>query len=287
MTRGWLSVAFVCAFGAFIGTLAALEISARFEYGSYLWSIGALFGGIVAYVTIDFRHFCAGVADSYRRTMAWKPDRLYWRAFFAQWVGMSAVTTTCCISIPVLYYVMRQFEPVTATVADLLTAMYYFLVWVAPAFSFTLGILIAKKSVSHRPRRYYPVQLSYEDFLRQQIEDGWFAALNFNPIAAIFWMIYGIVLALIHSPSFISDAATSCAATVVQAMAQLKKFVVGLFIYVHSTRRTICFVDATIGAAIGYSLGSAIYGAIAGAFLGVINYELVSVRWLKIVPASR
>ena len=44
MTRGWLSVALACALGAFVGTLAALDIAARFEYGSRFWGIGALLG---------------------------------------------------------------------------------------------------------------------------------------------------------------------------------------------------------------------------------------------------
>ncbi len=77
---GWLSIALACAFGSIIGTLTALEISARLEYGSYLWSIGALVGGIAAYVAIDFRHFCAGVAHSYRCAIAWRPYGLWWKA---------------------------------------------------------------------------------------------------------------------------------------------------------------------------------------------------------------
>src|SRR3989344_3996542 len=91
MTRGWLSIALACAFGALIGTLTALEISARFEYGSYLWSIGALVGGIAAYVAIDFRHFCAGVAHSYRRTVAWRPYGLWWKAFAAMSGGIAVI----------------------------------------------------------------------------------------------------------------------------------------------------------------------------------------------------
>ena len=65
----------------------------------------------------------------------------------------------------------------------------------------------------------------------------------------------------------------------------LGMFIAGVFVYVHSKRRTICFVDAALGAAIGYTFGSAIVGAVAGAVLGIINYEVISVRWLKLTPA--
>lgn len=56
------------------------------------------------------------------------------------------------------------------------------------------------------------------------------------------------------------------------------------FIYIHSSQRTLCFVDATLGATAGYILGSALIGAGVGLVLGVINYELVSIRILKLAP---
>lgn len=57
MNRQLWSIVGACALGACIGTFTALDISTRFQYGSYLWGIGALLGGIVAYVAVDFRHF--------------------------------------------------------------------------------------------------------------------------------------------------------------------------------------------------------------------------------------
>ena len=63
-------------------------------------------------------------------------------------------------------------------------------------------------------------------------------------------------------------------------------FVVRTFVYVHSERRTLCFVDETLGAVAGFSLGSAVLGAVVGAILGFVNYEFVSIRLLKLVPAK-
>jgi hypothetical protein len=66
----------------------------------------------------------------------------------------------------------------------------------------------------------------------------------------------------------------------------IRAFVFQVFVYIHSTRRTICFVDSTIGAVVGYCSGSAIIGALVGGMLGILNYELVTVRWLKLAPAK-
>jgi hypothetical protein len=42
-------------------------------------------------------------------------------------------------------------------------------------------------------------------------------------------------------------------------------------------------VDSALGAASGYYFGSAILGGVVGMILGLVNYEIVSIRWLKLV----
>jgi len=58
-----------------------------------------------------------------------------------------------------------------------------------------------------------------------------------------------------------------------------------LFKLIHSDLRLLCGIDAAIGAAIGYLSHNALIGALAGGALGVVNFELVSKRWLKLVRA--
>jgi hypothetical protein len=41
-------------------------------------------------------------------------------------------------------------------------------------------------------------------------------------------------------------------------------------------------VDAGIGAIVGYQAGSPAIGAVVGALLGVLNYEIVSIRLLRL-----
>lgn len=57
-----------------------------------------------------------------------------------------------------------------------------------------------------------------------------------------------------------------------------------LFKLIHSQKRLICFVDAVIGGTIGFYYHNPLVGAAVGGLLGMVNYELVSVRWLKLVP---
>jgi hypothetical protein len=92
----------------------------------------------------------------------------------------------------------------------------------------------------------------------------------------------GLGWLIMNTPRFTKVAFMGIVAFVVD----IAQFVARVFVYVHSSRRTLCFVDATLGAAIGYTYGSAIIGAVAGVILGVVNYELISVRWLKLAPQT-
>ena len=59
-----------------------------------------------------------------------------------------------------------------------------------------------------------------------------------------------------------------------------------VFKLIHSDMRVLCMTDAALGALAGYYLGSALIGGFIGAGLGWVNYQLVSVRWLKLVSVQ-
>src|SRR3989338_4690885 len=96
MRRESLTVAGACLLGAFVGTLVALDISARFQYGSYLWGIGALFGGITAYVAVDFRQFISGICRAWREVANWQLNRPFWKAVFSLLGGFLALLASVC-----------------------------------------------------------------------------------------------------------------------------------------------------------------------------------------------
>lgn len=60
-----------------------------------------------------------------------------------------------------------------------------------------------------------------------------------------------------------------------------------VFIGIHSNRRLMCLTDAATGSVIGYLAGNALTGLCAGAAIGLLNYELVSKRILKLVPSTK
>lgn len=109
-----------------------------------------------------------------------------------------------------------------------------------------------------------------------------FTYMNSNPIGVTFWTLYGIFWLITKIPMAVVETwKFLCFMTEV-----LRDFYIFLWREVHSEFRLLCAVDAAIGTAIGYYSGNAIVGAMAGAIFGVLDYEIVSIRLLKVVGAK-
>jgi len=80
----------------------------------------------------------------------------------------------------------------------------------------------------------------------------------------VYWIVQRIPNALIRSGAFI------------------KHFSVIWFKEIHSDIRLLCACDAALGTAVGYFSSNALIGALAGGVLGVINYEIITVRVMKL-----
>ena len=74
-------------------------------------------------------------------------------------------------------------------------------------------------------------------------------------------------------------------AFVIYGLAMFTKY---LFVEIHSKRRLLCMMDAALGVGLGYlvdyGLAGLVIGTIAGGLFGLLNFEVVSKRWLGIVP---
>lgn len=249
------SIGFACALGAFIGALLALEFKARFQYGIYLLPVGAFIGGSVAYVAIDFRDFCFGIVRAYRATIAWKPYVPFWKTYGILFLGANTILATFCI---ILFAVSK--ERAVLDICIVFSIFHFFLSYIFPieTIDHCKNDYLRAKSIGFGMLKYgNPFGVAYL---------GLQASLY---VIQTLWRMFLYVLKAIPT-----------------ALVLTKQFVIKTFVYVHSDRRAICFVDSAIGALIGFFCGSAFIGALAGIMLGIANYEFVTVRWLKLVPVK-
>ncbi|MBY0473169.1 hypothetical protein K2Q00_02705 [Patescibacteria group bacterium] len=275
--ESWL-VAVVCAFGALIGSLGGLELSTYWSPTLRWWcaAVGMLSGGIVAYVTIDFRQFCAGVADSWRATITWQPNRAYWRTYMACWVGMSAACATSILGLGVALVSVGFLDRTAGISMDgIVWGAFYGVFCFWPAASLTFGTWASFESL-RRPAEM--TDSEYEDRLRCAETMYWEMARDGNPVNVIYLGLKGLWWLVKLSPTIIGAISSFLDV----AMMSASKFIAATFIRVHSSRRAICFVAAGLGALLGFGLGNFVAGTLIGAGLGFVLHELIAVRWLKL-----
>ncbi len=258
MQRDFWSLVLACGFGALVGVFVSLEITEHFQYGRYFWGIGAVLGGLVGYVSVDFSDFREGLILAYRRTIAWRPDGLYWKTFFLTFFEYMVL----CLNSVVFFYVVFGDH-------------FLLILGLVLIFSACLSFLYASDIMS--PDRYSDSRTYY---LKRSIR----AKSNlivFNPFSVfLYWPTQGLWWLMRRAPSAVAAAPSALA----EGTLTLGRFAATVFRYVHSRRRTICFSCAALGAAAGYYAGSALAGAVIGAMLGAVEYQLVALRWLKLVP---
>lgn len=284
MRKDLLSLGFALALGTIIGGLCADEIAARFTYGSYFWAFGALFGGIISWCVVDFRHFCAGVKRSYRDTIAWRPNLLYWKTFGVAMLGVTAMTMTVFIYMVggFVYLMLLDQRPVpTGSISDS-TLLFYAVVVIIVASLFA-GALVASMMTS---RSGLVDNERYKKRLLRVKKEGFWQLTHWNPLSATIYVIYYALKGTLYVVVRIPAAMPIAKAAGITGFRTVRAFIVGVFINVQSERRMIALIFATAGAAVFHSFDSVIIGLVVGVGFGLLEYEIVSVRWLKLVPAK-
>jgi len=251
-----LSVGLACLFGATIGAFVGLDVLSRVMPKGFAGIMGAAVGGGTGWITIDFREFCAGFMRVWRRTTSWRPRYAYWKALFVGLAVGVSFATSFVLCFWLLGATLKMFTENDSTM----------FVWTSDGLYLAttfmgLIILCAGVLVEHDIGRLSAAGLQH--YLQGKL----FWLFVFSPIGVPCVALYFCVRAVLTAPRWVP---TCC------------RFVKMVFIEVHSQRRTICFVDSAIGAGFGFYLGDAIIGGLFGAIIGMINYHVVSVRWLKL-----
>ncbi len=253
MSQG-VKVFFACAIGGFLGSLAALEVSRNF------WWIGLLVGFAAGYLSYELKKVIAAVPIAWRAATSWRPDKRYWGNLFKLLPASIGILWTYGSAVMIFPSVL-SFAHGDQRHAKMLFGE-IFPLWclaVVPAAFFMTATLA------------YDADTEWQ---RQRM-------LKHNPFRVLFWLLPKcIVLGMVFLVRgtfwlFVKGVPAFC------------RFIKHLFLLVHSDIRLLCGVDAAIGAAVGYFTGHAPVGMLAGGLIGVLNFEVVSKRVLKLVPAKR
>lgn len=258
-----IKVFLVCALGAFIGTLVALQVNENF------WWLGTIAGFGVGYLGYDFKQAVQAVPKAWFKVVSYRPH-------------------------PVTWYCWRHFAPPAfLAVASLITTLKIAMIgiafvihWLALEGPFTvditamLAIAVACSAGAALMFTIHVINLSGSEFvppsLLEERNNMLIISKHLNPLSLYgFWIwvaVYYLIITLFRG--------------IVRGTVTVGRFIKTFFILVHSDERLLCGIDAAIGATTGFVFGHALIGALIGGFVGVINFELISKRWLKCVPSA-
>lgn len=242
MQRESWKIFLVCAFGAGIGSFVALEVAKTF------WWIGLIVGGLTGYIGYDVRAAARAVPAAFRAAWAWESASYALRGFF--WLQLAFAVmmfwpATLITSLGLLTHRMsiKEFFFWDMTFVGILTGIGAFLRLLA----FLLAGIDGDWSLE-----------------RDGAKGAQRIIYRFAPPLVIFWHLpRGIFFTLRTFARF------------------ARRFGWEFFVRIHSEKRLLCGMDAMLGAAVGYFVGSALIGAAAGGIFGVLNYAIVTERWLK------
>jgi len=251
-----LKIVVSCVIGAWVGAKLAIQIN---QYNQWLWWTGLLVGGFIAYAVYEFKQVILVIPKAWEIAVTHRPRKKHWEPFivrtkdfvFTTFIISLLIFSLACSLLPFVWFVAPGIEQ--QAIAIILFAG----LSISIAF-FTAATLIPEIS-SEKLREDRKKEL--RGFLR--------LSKKYNCILLYF---YWLPKALIWTFKRLPVAAR----TIIQ-------FIKIWFVLVHSRDRLLCMIDALIGGAIGFFCGSANIGLIAGGLFGLVNYEIISRRVLKVI----
>lgn len=247
MKREAGKVFFASALGAGIGALVALEVVA------WLWWVGLLVGGLVGYLSYEFKTVVNAIPKAWRAARGWRMPQHYWRNVGWCFLGNMTIMIWLVIFFGSPALVNDPLD--SLLVISLLTSI----IVVPVVFTSLLQAADDRQYLCGR-----------ESFL-----------CAFPPIVIFYHLPRGLWWIIPRIPRAVGIAALAIGRAMIAFCRFVPRFGWQVFIRIHSEMRILCGTDAMLGAATGYFFGSALIGAAIGGVFGVANYALVTERWLR------
>ncbi|MCK4918665.1 MAG: hypothetical protein KAS02_02690 [Candidatus Pacebacteria bacterium] len=240
-----------CAIGAGIGTMIALSLHQN------IWWLGLIAGSLTGYLSYEFKTAIQAVNIAWKGAVKWRPNWEWWkiRLIFMGWfflLSLQVVTVLVIVATPEngFFKIIEQAVP------------------------FICILVVMMNSVI-----ITPICLCNSATSDNEVKKISSIIKLFNPISFLFYLIPKWIGLFIENFSMIAERFVS-------GYKAFRTFLKTAFILIHSEARLICSLDAGIGVCAGYFMGNVLVGALVGGIIGLLNYEIVSKRILKLIPKT-
>lgn len=257
MNKQLVSIGLAIFCGAYAGGFIALEA------GKYFWWIGALAGVCIGYVAYNPSEVLQVIVQTTRAKLKESRLPLIMEWFF--WGGVKGGTLSASAFFFVASILLLVGVPlgiIKVTVADggsitLFLTKFMLLIWL---IGLVVGLVFG--SVGHACCAIFPDDSNTEKYGDGKLRSESIEILKTcNVVTVLFWLLPRLLYAVTR---------------------EFLRFVGTVYVLIHSESRRLCGVYAGIGATLGYLQDHVVLGACLGVLAGLLNYELISKRLLKI-----
>ena len=287
MRKETKAIGIACFLSAFMGTMVTLAVSIQYDLGWYPLPFGAALFGFCAYFLYDIREVQKGASRAWKKVIGWKPDWERWRPDWERWgQGVLAGIYLAVIAFTICFYVVGGLSLFLSILdsgwSSVVTGALNF-IELSLFVGVICGILIVAAFLFDGTRG-----------AREDVLGSLKGIIKYvNPVVFPFLVsVFLLALALV----IICISILAIVFLVIRMptiMRSVAKFIKELFIYIHSEERLLCLVDTSAGMAIGFVSGyyyqwnlifASLIGGVSGCIIGIANYEILSVKILRLKP---
>lgn len=272
-----------CFMGAVFGAIVALQLNPKF------WWVGLLVGALVGYVTYDIKAVVLAVPKASKFAFEYAVGNGHEAMSNAyKWLSTPhpIAYTAFGITLPLFYGLIRDLDmsesvstPIALTI--ILMEMYVLASIVVGLLLFVLAKFGAYlENVFWHPLACPEAEDDYKVELR-----GY--GMVEKPLTYINYWRWTVLGAISIVPYFCWALLDTFILPGIKLFLRITFLFVPLFVWqmfklIHSDVRVLCACDAAIGAAVGYFYANPLLGGVVGGTFGVLNYEVVSKRLLRL-----
>lgn len=243
---------------SFIGTLIAKQL------GFYWWG-GLIFGFGTGYLGYDFRAVLAAIPVAFSKacdgvTGPWITKEQISRFFRFSFYTFGGNTSIAFTFVGIILGLLHLAGKIPGTPLEVFQATSF----ISAGFAIVWSLM---GFMTHEMR---------SDNIDAHIEEMRLGVKFFHPLSLFCYTI----------PRFIIPAMLWLAKAIEVTCEFGCKFVGYLFTSIHSTPRLLFGIDVAIGVAIGYYTGNALIGGLAGGAWWLLDWHLISVKWMKLQPTE-
>lgn len=283
-----------------IGLVVLISILASVSISRYFFGltnarglvIAAACGGVLGYVLWDPARFLGSLMRAGKETFR----RI--GVFLAVALAYMSMVATVMIFMGVVVALMAASEGGIGTLGlERIGSLSFWLEFLI--FTLSMGLGLSVLTVYGANADKFDTLVKDGEYRREYIRP---ALVAMNPVAATYWIVRGVILVLVavakgllfHRRSsgqhWLWALISSVFGAITSMLGAFLSFGKRVYRYYHTTQSRICFTYATLFSVLAYWFGSPLellfVWAITGALVAVLDYELISVRWLKLAPSN-